>query len=416
MNTSQQKFQHVKSASYKIANISINERNEVLLFLANTLKNNIETILAENALDLAKLDKTDPKYDRLQLTHERIIAMSRDLVKVASLPDPLESILLEKTLPNGLKLKKITVPLGVIGVIYESRPNVTIDVFALCFKAGNACILKGGKEAVHTNQILFDLIQKSLSSFNHPIDTVALMPTDRSALYALLHAVGIVDVCIPRGSQQLINFVRENAKIPIIETGAGVVHTYFDHSGDLNKGANIIYNAKTRRVSVCNSLDTLIIHHDRLADLPALTQQLAKKQVEIFADKLSYHALINHYPTELLHHATDQDFGKEFLDYKMAIKTVNSLNEAISHILQHSSGHSEAIITEDSQAQKIFVHEVDAAAVYVNASTAFTDGGEFGLGAEIGISTQKLHARGPMGLEALTSYKWLIYGEGHIRT
>lgn len=359
--------------------------------------------------------REDPRYDRLLLSEERILAMAADVEAIAALPQPLDRMLEDKRMANGLRIQRVSVPLGVIAVIYESRPNVTIDVFALCFKTGNACVLKGGKEAQHSNAILVSLINESLRGQDVDNHSVYLLPSDRRALNVLLSARNLIDVCIPRGSQALINFVRENAKIPVIETGAGIVHTYFDVSGSVEKGRLVIDNAKTRRVSVCNALDTLIIHEKRLADLPRLVDLLAEKKVEIFADELSYEALKAFYPKPLLQKANSKDFGQEFLSYKMSIKTVSSVEEAVCHIMQYTSGHSEAIIAEDQKAMTYFLTHVDAAAVYVNASTAFTDGGQFGMGAEIGISTQKLHARGPMALAALTSYKWIILGDGHTR-
>jgi glutamate-5-semialdehyde dehydrogenase len=349
------------------------------------------------------------------LTKERIEAIAKEVEMVAQSKSPLGIKLSENKRPNGLLIQKISVPIGVISVIYESRPNVTIDVFALCFKSGNACVLKGGKEALYSNQYLVSLIHESLKE--HQIDSHALylLPPNREAMHSLLIATNYVDVCIPRGSQTLIDFVRDHAKIPVIETGAGIVHTYFDESGDLEKGKLIIHNAKTRRVSVCNALDTLIIHRNRISDLPSLVHLLANNQVEIFADEISFKALENAYPKNLLHKATLENFGHEFLDYKMSIKTVDSIDDAINHIQQFSSRHSEAIIAEEPLIISEFLARIDAAAVYVNASTAFTDGGQFGMGSEIGISTQKLHARGPMGLDALTSYKWIVLGNGQIR-
>ncbi|KGP63839.1 gamma-glutamyl phosphate reductase [Legionella norrlandica] len=405
-----------KKASYNLRFIDEEKRNQILLTLANRLRNSLSKLIDENKKDLELINEEDPKYDRLLLTKERIESMANDIENVASLPHSKTTILEQKKLPNGLIIQKVAVPLGVVAIIYESRPNVTIDAFTLCFKTGNACVLKGGREARHTNQFLVALIHQVLR--DHDIDeaTVYLLPLEREATQILLKANQLVDVCIPRGSQSLINFVRENARIPFIETGAGIVHVYFDQSGDIEKACLIIDNAKTRRVSVCNALDTLIIHKDQLINLPLIVKPMADKKVEIFADSLSYQAIKTFYPEKLLHKATADDFGREFLSYKMAIKTVSSLEEAVNHIIEHSSGHSEAIIAEDQTAIHYFLDHIDAAAVYVNASTAFTDGGQFGLGAEIGISTQKLHARGPMSLDALTSYKWVIFGKGHIRS
>jgi glutamate-5-semialdehyde dehydrogenase len=334
---------------------------------------------------------------------------------VAKLPNPLGHILSEQTMPNGLYIKKISVPLGIIGVIYEARPNVTFDVFALCFKTGNVAVLKGGRDAEFSNKAIIGIIHNVLARYNINKNVAILLPPEREATEALLNAIGYIDVLIPRGSQQLIDRVRQQSKVPVIETGAGIVHTYFDETADLEKGSEIVFNAKTRRVSVCNALDCLIIHDSRLCDLPKLAKPLAEKEVEIYADDDSYAALQAIYPANLLYKAQPEHFGTEFLSLKMAIKTVDSFTEALDHIASHSSKHSEAIITENADNAAAFLNKVDAAAVYVNASTAFTDGAQFGLGAEIGISTQKLHARGPMGLQELTSYKWLVKGNGQVR-
>lgn len=405
----------IKEASHSFEGLSHDLINQVLNDLSIELVNQSADILRENQRDLALMEESNPQYDRLKLTQERINDIAKSIIKVATLPSPLGKILVDKILPNGLHLYKVSVPLGLIAVIYESRPNVTIDVFSLCFKSGNACILKGGKEANYSNRILVHIIQKILKQHKISLDIIYLLPPEWEAVHTLLNAVGIVDVCIPRGSQSLIDFVRDNAKVPVIETGAGVVHVYFDESGNLTQGKAIIENAKTRRVGVCNALDTLIVHKNRLPDLSDLVSALSGYNVEIYADEQSYAALEGHYPSHLLYKASQDNFGQEFLSYKMAIKAVDSYEGAVSHIRQYSSGHSEAIIAEDKNTIQFFLNHVDAAVVYVNASTAFTDGGEFGLGAEIGISTQKLHARGPMGLEELTSYKWLVYGKGHIR-
>ena len=368
-----------------------------------------------NQKDLQNLDKQSAFFDRLSLDEKRIEAIANDVESVTALPVPIGRILDTRIRPNGLSISKVSVPLGVVAVIYESRPNVTVDVFTLCFKSGNACILKGGKEANNSNRALVSIIHDVLSE--HKIDTYAalLLEPTRENTEALLHANGLVDVCIPRGGKSLINFVRNNATIPVIETGAGVVHAYFDMDGDINKGRAIINNAKTRRVSVCNALDCLIIHKERIKDLHLLVQPLQQSNVEIFADEEAYKALYTNYPNHLLFQAAPEHYGQEFLSYKMAIKTVESTEQAIDHIMLYSSGHSEAIITENKQAADFFTQRIDAAVVYVNASTAFTDGGQFGMVAEIGISTQKLHARGPMGLDALTSYKWIVHGNGNTR-
>ncbi|KTD52511.1 gamma-glutamyl phosphate reductase [Legionella quinlivanii] len=405
----------LRQASRKLSALTETNVNAILHSLANTLRQLIPKVLSENQKDLLQMPSSDPRYDRLLLTEERLHSLADDVIAVADFPSPLHRILEEKQRPNGLKIQKVSVPLGVVAVIYEARPNVTIDVFGLCFKSGNACVLKGGKEAEHTNRMLVSIIKRVLRENEVSEDVVYLFPNEREVLPALLNANDYIDVCIPRGSQALIDFVREHARIPVIETGAGIVHTYFDKSGDLQKAVPVIYNAKTRRVSVCNALDTLIIHAERLAELPQIVAAMAKMNVEIFADAPSFESLKSCYPKRLLHMAQERDFGQEFLDYKLSIKTVDSLLMAIEHINRYSSGHSEAIIAEDADVIDQFLQAVDAAALYVNTSTAFTDGGQFGLGAEIGISTQKLHARGPMGLNALTSYKWLVWGNGQIR-
>jgi glutamate-5-semialdehyde dehydrogenase len=361
------------------------------------------------------MDESDPKYDRLKLTPERIEGIAADIENVANLESPVGKILKETILPNGLKISKTTVPFGVIGIIYEARPNVTFDVFALCLKSGNACVLKGGSDAIYSNQAIVSIIQSVLKQNNLDKNTVSLLPAGREETNEMLTARGYIDLIIPRGSQSLINFVRENATIPVIETGAGICHTYFDEFGDVEKGAEIILNAKTRRPSVCNALDCLIIHESRLPDLPAFAKKLQTENVVIYADEKSFEKLAGFYPYDLLHKATAESFGTEFLSLKMAIKTVSNFDEALTQISQFSSKHSEAIISENEENIRKFMKMVDASSVYSNASTAFTDGAQFGLGAEIGISTQKLHARGPMALEEITSYKYIIEGNGQTR-
>jgi len=388
---------------------------QFLQALADATEHSTEAILTANAEDLSRMSPNNPKYDRLLLSPERIANIARDIRHIATLPSPIGDILEERHLPNGLFLQKVRVPLGVIGVIYEARPNVTLDVAALCLRVGNAALLKGGSDAAATNEAIINVIQTTLAQFDLPTHAVTLLPHTREATEALLQAVGKVDVIIPRGSQQLIDFVRQNARVPVIETGAGIVHTYIDKSAAIEKAAKIIYNAKTRRVSVCNALDCLIVHREMLPQLPQLTAPLAEKQVQIFADAESLSYLNGHYPQNLLQQADNQHFGTEFLDYKMSIKTVGSLDEALAHIARYSSKHSEAIVAEDSEILEQFLQAVDAAVVYANASTAFTDGAQFGMGAEIGISTQKLHARGPMALPELTSYKWKVRGNGQVR-
>jgi glutamate-5-semialdehyde dehydrogenase len=409
------KLRKLKAAAPALAALSDARRRAVLKDLAAALEASAVKILKANARDVAAMDAQDPRRDRLLLNQKRLAAIAADVRRVAALPSPLGKVLGKTKRPNGLAIERVAVPLGVVGVVYEARPNVTVDVFALCFKTGNACALKGGKEAKHSNAALFAVIQAVLAKHRIPKDTVLLLPPDRAATAVLLAAQGLVDVCIPRGSQQLIDFVRSSSRVPVIETGAGIVHTYFDKSGDLAKGRKIVDNAKTRRVSVCNALDTLLVHKSRIKDLPALLSPLKNSNVELYADAPSLRALKGRYPAKLLHAAKPADYGREFLDYKMSVKAVGSLAAALAHIAQYTSHHSEAIIAEDRRTAESFLQAVDAAAVYANAPTAFTDGGEFGLGAEIGISTQKLHARGPMGLEALTSYKWVVRGNGQIR-
>ncbi|MBS2096959.1 glutamate-5-semialdehyde dehydrogenase [Carboxylicivirga linearis] len=408
-------FQKVKDAARSMATLGDKESEAILLSLSKALLVEETNILNANKQDLDRMDPNDPRYDRLKLTSERLENIASDLESVAKLPVPVGEVLEEKLLPNGLKLEKKRVPLGVIGIIYESRPNVTVDVFALCLRSGNACVLKGGSDAEYSNLELVKVIHNVLRDHGVNPDILQLLPADRKATEELLKADGFVDVLIPRGSQGLINHVRENASIPVIETGAGIVHTYFDEFADLNIGQKVIFNAKTRRVSVCNALDCLVLHKSRLNDLPVLVHSMAKENVEIFADELSYKKLEGLYPDALLKKATEEDFGTEFLSYKMSIKTVDKFDDALDHVYKFSSKHSEAIISQDEGRIQRYLNEVDAAVVYVNTSTAFTDGAQFGLGAEIGISTQKLHARGPMALKELTSYKWIVRGEGHIR-
>lgn len=407
-------FDKTKKASLRLSSLSDIARNAVLLRLADAIVAEADTLLAANAKDLQNREPSDPLYDRLQLTKERLEGIAADMRKVVSLPDPLGRVLVDRVLPNGLQLRKVSVPFGVIGVIYESRPNVTFDVFSLCFKSGNACLLKGGRDAQQSNLAAVALIKRVLESMEVDTDVVNLLPATHEAAQALLSAVGYVDLVIPRGGKKLIQFVRDNARIPCIETGAGVVNTYFDAAGDLAKGIRIVTNAKTRRVSVCNALDCLIVHASRLADLPALVGEMAEK-VSLYADSRAYNALLGHYPAARLQPAGPDSFGTEYMDYKLAVKTVDSLQEALDHIRTYGSGHSEAIVTEDAAAATVFQQAVDAACVYVNAPTSFTDGAQFGLGAEIGISTQKLGARGPMGLEEITTTKWLITGSGQVR-
>ncbi|MBO7051341.1 MAG: glutamate-5-semialdehyde dehydrogenase, partial [Prevotella sp.] len=403
-------------ASRALALISDAKRDEVLLAVADAIKVNEETILKANEDDLSRMDKTSPLYDRLQLTPKRLEDIANDMRKVAQLPSPLGRVLKEKTLENGLHLRRVSVPFGVIGMVFEARPNVAFDVFSLCFKSGNACVLKGGKDADSSNKAIVALIHQVLTEKGIDTGVVQLLPATHEATGEMLGAVGYIDVCIPRGGRKLIDFVRDNAKVPVIETGAGVVHAYFDKDGDIEKGKRIIHNAKTRRVSVCNALDCLVIHKDRISDLPELVAPLAASNVRIYADQAAQSILSgSSYPQELIEQAREHHYGTEFMDYAMAIRTVGSIDEAIEHITENGSGHSECIITENKEAAQQFEAQIDAACVYVNAPTSFTDGAQFGLGAEIGISTQKLGPRGPMALEEITTYKWLIEGDGQVR-
>lgn len=414
MNT-EELFKAARRASELLPRLTQQQRDDILRATAQAIRSQIDALLEANRADLDRMNPDNPLYDRLQLTRPRIEAIADDMESVAALPSPVGEIMAEWTRPNGMKIRKQRVPFGVIGIIYEARPNVTFDVFSLCFKTANACVLKGGSDARCSNEAAIRIIHQTLEA--HGVDCAAatLLPSDHESTAAMLNAVGLIDVVIPRGSSRLISFVRDNARVPVIETGAGVVHTYFDADGDLEKGSRIVCNAKTRRVSVCNALDCLLVHDSRLKDLPALCAPLADRNVILYADDASFTALDGHYPAALLKHADEHSYGTEFLDYKMAIRTVASIDEALAHIAQYTSRHSEAIITENEAAARRFTSEVDAACVYVNVSTAFTDGGQFGFGAEIGISTQKLHARGPMALPELTTYKYIITGDGQIR-
>lgn len=402
-------------ASRSLNLLDVNKIDTILNDLADAAIENADAVLVENQKDLNRMDPADPKFDRLKLSRERIEGIASDIRNVASLPSPLGRVLSEITRPNGLVIKKVSVPFGVIGIIYEARPNVTFDVFSLCLKSGNACVLKGGSDAIDSNTAIVKVIHSVLEK--HGVDThvLALLPADRAATTEILNARGYVDLIIPRGSQNLINFVRENATIPVIETGAGICHTYFDEFGNPVKGRAIVENAKTRRPSVCNALDCLVLHESRLTDLPQLCADLPASNVVVYADEQAYAVLEGKYPANLLEKATEESFGTEFLGYKMSVKTVPSFEDALDHIAAYSSKHSEAIISDNQERLEIFRKMVDASSVYCNASTAFTDGAQFGLGAEIGISTQKLHARGPMALEELTSYKYIIDGDGQVR-
>ncbi|MDB4297838.1 glutamate-5-semialdehyde dehydrogenase [Flavobacteriaceae bacterium] len=413
-NSLEQTFKNVRTASRSLIELSTETINTVLNEIAEKAILDTPKILEANQKDLERMDNNDPKYDRLLLNADRIKDIAGDIKNVAKLNSPVGDVLESNTLENGLEISKVRVPIGVIGVIYEARPNVSFDVFSLCFKTKNASILKGGSDAEFSNIAIVSIIKQVLESHNINSNVVTLLPADRSATTEMLNAVEYVDIIIPRGSQGLINYVRENAKVPVIETGAGIVHTYFDKDGDVNKGAAIITNAKTRRVSVCNALDCLLIHQDQLESLGTLTADLIAKETEVYADEKAF-AQLGDYPSNLLNKADESHFGTEFLANKMSIKTVANLEEALDHIAKYSSKHSEAIVSENAETLTTFLNNVDAAAVYANASTAYTDGAQFGLGAEIGISTQKLHARGPMALKEITSYKWVIRGNGQTR-
>ncbi len=414
MKEMQDIFRRVKAASRQLALLSDEKRNGVLRAVADAIVADTPSLLEANASDLSHMDSANPLYDRLQLTPQRLADIAADMRHVAQLASPLGRILKDVTLANGLHLQRVAVPFGVIGMVYEARPNVTYDVFSLCFKSGNACVLKGGKDADCSNRAAVALIHHVLEQQGVSTDVVQLLPPTHEATAEMLGAVGYIDLCIPRGGKNLISFVRDTAKVPVIETGAGVVHCYFDRDGDTAMGKRIITNAKCRRVSVCNALDCLIIHESRLADLPELCEDLAKHHTKLHVDARAYEALKGHYPDTLLCTA-DGGWGTEWLSMQMGIKTVNSVDEAIEHIAAYGSGHSESIVSDNPEAQQKFQSMVDAACVYVNAPTSFTDGAQFGLGAEIGISTQKLGARGPMALEEITTYKWLVTGNGQVR-
>ena len=406
-------FRSVRLASRKLNLIDENKINTVLCRVADAAVAHTADILEANKQDLARMEPSNPKYDRLMLTEQRIADIAADMRRVSQLPSPLGRVLAEWTQPNGMVIKKVSVPFGVIGIIYEARPNVTFDVFSLCLKSGNAVIMKGGSDAACSNEAIVKVIHSVLREEGIDTACATLLPTSHEATAEMLNAVEYVDLIIPRGSKNLINFVRDNSRVPVIETGAGICNCYFHSSGDLEKGRRIVMNAKTRRVSVCNALDSLIIDRNRLADLPQLVAPLAEKHVTIYADEDSFASLAGQYP--YLEHATADDWGHEYMDYKMSLKTVSGIDEALDHIARYSSRHSESIVAEDAEAQARFQKEVDAACVYVNLPTSFTDGGQFGFGAEIGISTQKLHARGPMALPEITTYKYLITGNAQIR-
>jgi glutamate-5-semialdehyde dehydrogenase len=415
MNSILPLLQKTQQASASVRRLSDIQRSDLLNEFAAIVEQSKVLIMSENQKDLDLMDEADPKYDRLLLTESRIQALADSLREVALLPDPTGEVLTERNLENGLNIKKIAVPMGVVGVIYESRPNVTIDVASLCLRSGNACVLKSGKEAIFSNTCLVGLIHQILAKFGVADEAVLLLPSDRKFTEELLKATRYVDIIIPRGSDSLIQYVRQNSLIPTIETGAGVVHTYVETSADLAKAKEIIVNARVSRPSVCNSLDCAIIDEAIIHEfLPMLVEDFKKWNVEVYADEASF-AVLEKIGYEKLQKAQEEDFGKEWLDFKISIKTVYNLDEALSHIQAFSSRHSEAILTQNQGFAERFLSEVDAAAVYHNASTRFTDGGQFGLGAEIGISTQKLHARGPFALEKLVTEKWVVLGDGQVR-
>jgi glutamate-5-semialdehyde dehydrogenase len=411
----QEVFNNARQACRDIIHFTNDQVVEVLEQLAAETIRSTDLLISENKKDLDRMSEDDPKFDRLKLSAERIKDIAADILSVSRLKSPLGELIEEKTIKNGLHLKKIRVPLGVVGIIYEARPNVTFDVFSLCLKSGNVCLLKGGSDAHFSNLAITGILHRVLQKFDLNLNIVQLLPPDRESTAEMMNASDYVDIIIPRGSQGLIDFVRQNSKVPVIETGAGIVHTYFDQQANLTRGKAIITNAKLRRVSVCNALDCLIIHSSRLSDLPFLCEDLAKEEVEVFADEEAYKVLKENYPADLISRAQEEHFGTEFLAKKLSIKTVRNVDEALDHIAEFSSKHSEAIISENKDVISRFSKEVDAAVVYANTSTAFTDGAQFEMGAEIGISTQKLHARGPMALKELTSYKWLVTGHGQIR-
>ena len=408
-------FDNARQACRDIIHFTNDQIVEVLKQLEAETTRSTDLLISENRKDLDRMSEDDPKFDRLKLTTERIKDIASDLLNVSRLKSPLGELIEEKTVKNGLHLKKIRVPLGVVGIIYEARPNVTFDVFSLCLKSGNVCLLKGGSDAHFSNLAITGILHRVLRKFDLNVNIVQLLPPDRESTTEMMNASDYVDIIIPRGSQGLIDFVRQNSKVPVIETGAGIVHTFIDEQANLTKGKTIITNAKLRRVSVCNALDCLIIHSSRLSDLPFLCEDLAKEEVEVFADEEAYKVLKESYPADLISLAQEEHFGTEFLAKKLSIKTVRNVDEALDHIAEFGSKHSEAIISEDKDMISRFSKEVDAAVVYANTSTAFTDGAQFEMGAEIGISTQKLHARGPMALKELTSYKWIVTGQGQIR-
>ena len=409
----------VIAASHRLAYISTNIKNTALNNIADDLLKKIDKILAANQIDYKNAEISGVSasmLDRLKLDKNRLESISKDVRVVAALPDPVGDIFDMRTMPNGLQVGKKRVPLGVIGAIYESRPNVTIDISVLCLKSGNAIILRGGKEALNSNIALVKVVQEAIKRAGIPDGTVQFIEdTDRSIINQILKMNDVVDLVIPRGGAGLIKSVKENATMPVVTGGIGVCHTYVDKYADIDKAVAIAFNAKVQRPTVCNALDTLLVHAEIAGKyLPLIATEWAKAGVEMHCDKRTL-SILNLSPALKLVPAGDDNWGKEYLSLTAAVKVVNSLDEALQHIGCYGSGHSEAIVTEDYESAMRFLNEVDAACVYANASTRFTDGGQFGLGAEVGISTQKIHARGPLGLKELTTYKWIIFGSGHVR-
>lgn len=405
-----------KKSQPELSSASLSQRNKILRLIQKKIKKNLKKIIKENQEDLKRIDSADPRYDRLLLNKERVLSIAKSINEIIKLDDPLRKVLEERKLKSGLSLQKISVPFGTVGVIYESRPNVTCDISAICLKAGNVVILKGGEEAEKSNEILVGLIKSALKEAGFSENLVVRIPEkEREMVSEILKANEFIDLVIPRGGRGLINFVKENSIVPVIETGAGVCHVYVDEFADIDMASRIVVNAKVSRPSVCNAMDTAVVHSRILKPfLQKLGIELQKYNVEVFADSESYKILSEQkYP--FLKRAKKADFGYEFLSLKMAIKVVKDLKEGIDFVNLHSTRHSEAIVTQNKENAEKFLKEIDAGCVFHNASTRFSDGGEFGMGGEIGISTQKLHARGPMSLREVATYKWIIRGKGQIR-
>ena len=411
--------QAAQKAARKLARLPTEDKNAVLMNLVDLLRSDQEDVLEANRADYEEAESEgleESLLDRLLLTSDRLNGTADEIQRVAELPDPIGEVIETSSLPNGLTTSRRRVPLGVVGSIYESRPNVTIDIFGLCLKSGNACILRGGKETIRSNTALVTVLRKALTKAGVTTDVVQFVDNpDRVLVDAMLKMDGYIDLLVPRGGASLVKFVAENATMPAVTGGIGVCHTYVDRSADLEMAAEIVHNAKVRRPSICNALDTLLIHSEVAVNgLPIIAKALSASGVELRCDDRAL-TILGPHSSEVAIPANEDDWGREFLSLTAAVKVVDSFNDALEHIETYGSGHSEAIVTEDKSAATRFLDEVDAAAVYVNASTQFTDGGQFGLGAEVGISTQKFHARGPMGLKELTSYKWVVVGKGQVR-